>query len=63
MYGSRPYSEEIEMCKTKKHLLTEEEIKELKRKREFLFNIKENQKDVLRALKKNKENNIENEID
>ncbi len=62
MYGSRPYSEEIEMCKTKKHLLTEEEIKELKRKKELLYSIEENQKDVLRALKKNIKNNVENEI-
>ncbi len=63
MYGSRPYSEEIEMCKTKKHQFTESEIKELKRKRELLYNIEENRKDVLRALKKNMKNNIENEID
>lgn len=63
MYGSRRCSEEIEMCKTKKHQLIESEIKELKRKRELLSNIKENQKDVLRALKKNMKNNIENEID
>jgi len=62
MYGSRPYSEEIEICKTKKHQLTESEIKELKRKTELLYNIEENQKDALRALK-NKKNNNENKID